>query len=556
MRNEIASDLADATWVAGILAVAGSELGGAHIAQDTVDDFAAAYEKASGAGLRSMPASVSSDTLLGAIDLAATLATGRPVHTLGLLQQHPRLVLRRAERLDAACAAIMARSLDDGELVLIAAIDAADADAALSPKLEARLSFFVSDAAQALWTSSQINDAQQALPTVVLPEVMITQLCAAALAIGIASPRAVLQTVTTARVVAALKGLTEVDEASAALAARLVLAPRALYAPEQPNAQDENEPDVPPPPPSDDQSSDENSNAKPADAEVILEAITMALPPDLLQMAGDAAGKRGAGRQVKNAAQRKAAGQRGRRVGHRRASSLAGQRLDILATLRNAAPWQPLRRKAGMTDRMVVTRDDFRVARIKQRNEATAIFAVDASGSTAFQRLAEAKGAVETILAECYVRRDKVALVSFRAKKAEVLLPPTRSLERAKRALASLPGGGGTPLASGLDEAFALALQVRRAGSNPIVIFLTDGRGNVARDGEGNKVKALEETQSAARFFAAEGFDAMVIDVSPVPHKSARELANAMQATYMPMPRAGAADIARPVRNALKAASA
>jgi magnesium chelatase subunit D len=555
MKNEIASDLADATWVAGILAVAGSSLGGARIAQDAIDDFVAAYEKASGAGLRSVPASVSSGTLLGAIDLAATLATGRPVHTLGLLQQHPRLLLRRAERLDAACAALMAKSLDDGELMLIAAIDAADEDAAISPKLEARLSFFVADAAQALWTFSQISDAQKTLPTVVLPEVMVTQLCAAALAIGIASPRAVLQTVTTARVVAALKGLTEVDEASAALAARLVLAPRALYAPEQSAAQDENEPDEPPPPTSDDQSSDENSNAKPADAEVILEAISMALPPHLLQMAGDAAGKRGAGRQVRNTMQRKAAGLRGRRIGHKRASSIAGQRLDILATLRNAAPWQPLRRKMGLTDRMVVTRDDFRVARVKQRNEATAIFAVDASGSTAFQRLAEAKGAVETILAECYVRRDKVALVSFRAKKAEVLLPPTRSLERAKRALASLPGGGGTPLASGLDEAFALALQVRRAGSNPIVIFLTDGRGNVTRDGEGNKVKALEETQSAARFFAAEGFDAMVIDVSPVPQRSARELASAMQATYMPMPRAGAADIARPVRNALKAAS-
>ena len=108
-------------------------------------------------------------------------------------------------------------------------------------------------------------------------------------------------------------------------------------------------------------------------------------------------------------APRKATGQRGRRIGNKRASSLAGHRLDIIATLRNAAPWQPLRRKLGGTDRMVVTRDDFRVARIKQRNEATAIFAVDASGSTAFQRLAEAKGAVETILAECYVRRDKVA---------------------------------------------------------------------------------------------------------------------------------------------------
>jgi len=202
-----------------------------------------------------------------------------------------------------------------------------------------------------------------------------------------------------------------------------------------------------------------------------------------------------------------------------------------------------------------VTRDDFRVSRIKQRNEATAIFAVDASGSTAFQRLAEAKGAVETILAECYVRRDRVALVAFRSKNAEVLLPPTRSLERAKRALAGLPGGGGTPLASGLDEAFSLAMQVRRAGGNAVVIMLTDGRGNVTRSGEGNKALALEQSQSAAKLFAAEGFEAMVIDVSPEPQKSAKLLAATMQATYLPMPRAGAADIARPVSTALKTAS-
>jgi magnesium chelatase subunit D len=554
MRDGIASDLTDATWVAGILAVDGSELGGARVAQDCADEFVAAYEKASCVGLRSVPATVSSETLLGSLDLATTLATGTPVHALGLLKLHPRMLMRRAESIDPACAALMAKSIDDRELMLIAAVDPADEDAALSAKLEVRLAFFVTNVAQSFWPPEKISEARDLWASVVISEMMITQLCGAALAIGIASPRAVLQTVTTARVVAALNGLTEVDEASAAIAARLVLVPRALHAPLQPDAQDQDEPELPPPP--DDQPGQENSNTKPADAEVILEAISLALPPHLLQMAGDAAGKRGAGRQVKNAAQRKAAGQRGRRIGHKRASSLAGQRLDILATLRNAAPWQPLRRKAGMTDRMVVARDDFRVARIKQRNEATAIFAVDASGSTAFQRLAEAKGAVETILAECYVRRDKVALVSFRSKKAEVLLPPTRSLERAKRALASLPGGGGTPLASGLDEVFALAMQVRRAGSNPIVILLTDGRGNVARDGEGNKIRALEETLSAARLFAAEGFDAMVIDVSPEPQKSARELASAMHATYLPMPRAGAADIARPVRNALKAVSA
>ena len=212
--------------------------------------------------------------------------------------------------------------------------------------------------------------------------------------------------------------------------------------------------------------------------------------PNLLQMAGEALGKRGAGRNVKSNAPRKATGQRGRRIGNKRASS--PWQASVSTSLPPCATpllGSPCAASSAAPTAWSCTRDDFRVARIKQRNEATAIFAVDASGSTAFQRLAEAKGAVETILAECYVRRDKVALVAFRGKKAELLLPPTRSLERAKRALAGLPGGGGTPLASGLDEAFALAVQVRRAGGNPIVILLTDGRGNVTRDGEGNKVE-------------------------------------------------------------------
>jgi Mg-chelatase subunit ChlD len=102
---------------------------------------------------------------------------------------------------------------------------------------------------------------------------------------------------------------------------------------------------------------------------------------------------------------------------------------------------------------------------------------------------------------------------------------------------------------------FALAIHVRRGGGNPIIIMLTDGRGNVTRAGEGNKVKALEESQSAAKLFAAEGFDAMIIDVSPEPQKAAKLLAAAMQATYLPMPRASASDIARPVSMALKNAS-
>jgi magnesium chelatase subunit D len=550
--------LSDATWVAGLLALCGPELGGALIADDVAESFQVAYQQAAGP-LRAIPASLSPDALTGAIDLAATLALGKPIYTQGLIHVdiEARLIVRRVERLDAACASIMAQALDRNDLMLIAVMDLNDPDAALTIKLEQRLPFRVEGKAEPYWTSEDLALAHKNITDTAVDEKWVKDLCEVALSIGIASPRAVLQAVAVARAIAALKGEDDVDETTVALAARLVLAHRALYAPPQDQQQDQSESEPEQPPPSSDQDDAENNAAQtPADAELILEAVKAALPANLLQMMGEGLGKKAAGRNVKSNAPRKNTGQRGRRIGNKRASSLAGQRLDILATLRNAAPWQPLRRKMAGLSRMVVTRDDFRVSRIKQRNEATAIFVVDASGSTAFQRLAEAKGAVETILAECYVRRDRVALVAFRGKKAELLLPPTRSLERAKRALAELPGGGGTPLASGLDEAFALALKVRHGGGNPVVILLTDGRANVARDGEGNKAKALEETQSAAKLFAAERFDTMLIDVSPEPQKPARVLAALMQASYLPMPRASAVDLARPISLALKTAAA
>ena len=546
-------ELSDGTWVVGLLALGGADLGGAIVSTEVANEFCAAFSKARGA-LRVVSSTMTAEALTGSVDLAATLAFGKPVHTAGLLATEPRLLVRRAERLDVACSSLLAQALDRNELLLIAVIDPYEEDAFLAAKLEARLPFVVDGSVEPYWTIADIQAAKNRAEKTAIDPKWVQDLCGAALAIGITSPRFVLQAVATARALSALKN-QQVDEPIAALAARLVLAHRALHAPPLEQEDDQQDPPLPPQSPEESEA-ENNAEQSPGDAELILEAIKSALPANILNMAAGGLGKRGAGRNVKSASPRKSGGQRGRRIGHKRASSLAGQRLDILATLRNAAPWQPLRRKLAGANCMVVTRDDFRVSRIKQRNEATAIFAVDASGSTAFQRLAEAKGAVETILAECYVRRDRVALVAFRGKKAEVLLPPTRSLERAKRALAGLPGGGGTPLASGLDEAFALAIQVRRAGGNPIVIVLTDGKANITRGGLGNKATALEETQSAAKLFAAEGFDAMVIDVSAEPQKSAKALATSMQATYLPMPRASASEIARPVSMALKSASA
>ena len=90
------------------------------------------------------------------------------------------------------------------------------------------------------------------------------------------------------------------------------------------------------------------------------------------------------------------------------------------------------------------TAGDIRLRRYEERSDRLLIFTVDASGSAALARLAEAKGAIEILLAEAYARRDHVCLIAFRGTEAELLLPPTRSLVQTKRRLAGLPGGGGT----------------------------------------------------------------------------------------------------------------
>jgi magnesium chelatase subunit D len=244
-----------------------------------------------------------------------------------------------------------------------------------------------------------------------------------------------------------------------------------------------------------------------------------------------------------------------------------GARINIVATLRAAAPWQRLRRAAATEPKrrggnpakrpgrdvgpgtrtapgIQVRKEDFRVTRFKRRTQTTTIFLVDASGSAALNRLAEVKGAVELLLAESYVRRDRVALIAFRGIAAQVLLPPTSSLVRVKRELASLPGGGGTPLAAGLDAAWILSDSIRRRGETPLVVVLTDGRPNIARDGRSNRQKAESDALGAARKLWAEEISVLLVDTAPQPRALTAQLAGEMHANYMPLPYADAGMLA------------
>ena len=226
--------------------------------------------------------------------------------------------------------------------------------------------------------------------------------------------------------------------------------------------------------------------------------------------------------------------------------------MSVVETLRAAAPWQRLRRPATKTldgrRRIEVRQDDFRIKRFKQKNETVTLFVVDASGSSALHRLAEAKGAVELLLADCYVRRDQVALLAFGGRGVELLLPPTRSLTRAKRRLADLPGGGGTPLGAALEQAAALADAIRRKHQTPAIVVLTDGRPNLARDGRQGRQAGEADALTAAQAFRASGFSALLIDTSRQADASAARIAAAMGAHYVALPHADARMLSDEVR--------
>ncbi|MDX6267921.1 MAG: magnesium chelatase subunit [Frankiales bacterium] len=152
------------------------------------------------------------------------------------------------------------------------------------------------------------------------------------------------------------------------------------------------------------------------------------------------------------------------------------QSLHLTATLRAAAPHQLARGRDGD---LVVRGSDLREAVREGREGNLVLFVVDASGSMAArQRMTAVKGAVLSLLTDAYQRRDKVALISFRRDAAEVLLPPTSSVDAAVRRLTDLPTGGRTPLTAGLLSAAELLRveQVRDPSRRALVVVVTDGR--------------------------------------------------------------------------------
>jgi magnesium chelatase subunit D len=516
------------------------------------------------APVRRVPIRIEDDRLLGGLDLSASLSAGRPIVERGVLAACDGgvAILAMAERIEDGAGARMAAVLDSGEVVierdglatrLPARIGVIALDEGLEPDerppdaLLERLAFRVDlndiggrDRPENAYDSAAIALAKERLATVApASDAIVEALCEAAQMFGILSIRPPLLALRAAQVNAALAGRTRISSEDAAVAARLVLAPRALTAPAEAAAEEaETDADPSPDQPSDASESDaetEHDDRAP-DAEMLIAAIQAALPDDLLdrvkldgQRPARSTRGQGSGASTKSA-------RRGRPVGSRAGALRSGDRLNLPETLRAATPWQKLRSGGPAMALIQVRQEDFRIRRFVQRQEATTIFVVDASGSAAFQRLAEAKGAVELLLAKAYVSRTRVALIAFRNKGAEVLLAPTRSLTRAKRSLADLPGGGGTPLAAGLDAALLLAQAEKAADRTPLIVVLTDGRTNIGRGGAPARAGAESDALAAAQSVRAAGVGAVFIDTSPRAHPNGDRFAVAMGAVYAPLP--------------------
>ncbi|WP_298844598.1 magnesium chelatase subunit D [uncultured Roseobacter sp.] len=527
-------------------------LGGAHIRMRAGPARDRVLASIRPMNLRRIHPGITDEQLFGGIDLAQTLEAGQVVENSGFFQSKVNALLTMAERCPAGLAARLAQQLDrDAGHCILALDEGAEPDETLPAALAERLPLFISPDGRmpADWGLVPAGtDTREPASVTASPEVGETLTLLAA-HFGIDSLRVPLAALRVARVHAGFNGRAEVTAADVEVAAALVFPHRATRLPEEPG--DTSEPPPPPPPDQDeDTGGDQGETSTLPDGDILVDAVRALLPADLLAglvPAGTAARSGGAG-----AGKKRKGNRRGRPLPSRPGRLDGTSRIDLVATLRAAAPWQPLRRKAQPDQSGLLIRPaDIRLKRYEEQSDRLLIFTVDASGSAAMSRLNEAKGAVEMLLAQAYAARDHVALIAFRGTGAELLLPPTRSLVQTKRRLASLPGGGGTPLAAGLEQAATLATQSRARGLTPTVVILTDGRANVALDGTPDRATAAQDADRFADVLRAEGVSALVIDMSARPQEALRELSARLGAPYLALPRADAQRLSGAVSAAL-----